>query len=70
MEHKAPRVYALSKIAKRKWKESDKKYKWFMGNRIQGNVYFCLFYQGVWLLVAHWKHIFRQRKRKIVGNEK
>lgn len=64
MEHKAPRVYALSKIAKRKWKESDKNISGLWAIKFREMYIFVYFYQGVWLLVAHWKHIFRQRKRK------
>lgn len=47
MEDKAPTVNSFSKVAERKWKESDKTVR-SLGAAIIGEVclYFCLFFSG------------------------
>lgn len=64
MEDKAPMVYSLSKMAKKKQKESDKNISGLWATKFREMCIFVYFYQGVWLVAAHWKHIFRQRERK------
>lgn len=70
MEDKAPRVYSFSKVAKRKWEDSDKTIKWFVGNKIQRNVYFCLFLSGHLVGCCLLETYFQAEGKKIVGNEK
>lgn len=41
-----------------------------MGNKIQGNVYFCLFLSGGLVACCSLETYFQAEEKKIVGNEK